>query len=185
MSAWIFVTDEQNATGELKRVYDWVKETRGSVSNVMKVHGLDPDSIRLHMSLYLHLLYGRSTLTRLQREMIAVVVSESNKCDYCITHHTEALQAHSKDRSMLENLKRLDFANLSPKDRAMLEYAVKLTRNPQKIMKSDLDSLKTKGFSDEEILRINLIVSYFNFVNRIVAGLGVALEEKAVRVYNY
>jgi len=185
MSLWISVTEESEAQGELKQVYDWVRETRGSVSNVMKVHSLDPESIRLHMNLYLHLLYGKSTLTRQQREMIAVTVSELNRCNYCVTHHREALAAHSKQTGLSENLQRLDFANLSQKDRAMLEYAVKLTKNPQKMVKNDTDDLKRNGFSDEEVLRVNLIVSYFNFVNRIVAGLGVTLEDIEARIYRY
>ncbi len=82
-------------------------------------------------------------------------------------------------------MEKLDFANVSLKNRAILEYAVKLTQNPGKLVEADVDLLRTAGFSEEEILRVNLIVSYFNFVNRIVSGLGGTLEDKEARVYKY
>lgn len=185
MNAWIQVIGEQEAEGDLKRIYDEVRDRRGSLSNVMKVHSLDPESIPLHLDLYLHLMFGKSTLTRQEREMIAVVVSHLNKCAYCVTHHGEALLAHAKERQLVEKLENMDFASLSQKNRVMLEYASKLSKEPGKMRKQDVDKLRTVGFSDEEILRVNLIVSYFNFVNRIVSGLGVTIEESEARVYKY
>ena len=185
MTAWIRIIGEQEAQGELKKIYETVREKRGTLSNVMKVHSLDPESIVLHMSLYLHLMFGRSTLTRQEREMIALVVSHLNKCDYCVTHHGEALLAHVKEHQLLKNLERLDFENISSKNRAMLEYASELTQDPSGLNRRNMDKLREIGFSDEEILRINLITSYFIFVNRCVSGLGVELEDQRDRVYKY
>jgi uncharacterized peroxidase-related enzyme len=90
MNAWIRNVEEADAQGELKQVYDEIKIKRGSVSDVMKAQSLDPKSIKLHLDLYLHLMFGKSTLTRLEREMVAVVVSHLNNCNYCVTHHNEA-----------------------------------------------------------------------------------------------
>ncbi len=185
MKAWIQIIDEEDAQGNLEKMYGWAKISRGSLSNVMKVHSLDPESIRLHMDLYLHLMFGKSTITRLEREMIAVVVSQSNNCNYCVTHHSEALHHHSKNPDLLEDLNRRAFDSITPTARAMLEYAVKLTKHPGKMLKADIDKLRTAGLSDESILHVNLIVSYFNFVNRIVSGLGVQLESKESRTYKY
>ncbi len=185
MKAWISVVSEEDAQGELRDVYDWVRNARGSLSNVMQVHSLDPESIRLHIDLYLHLMFGESTLTRLERELIAVVVSHLNSCRYCVTHHEEALLAHAKDRGLLEDLGKLRLTKLSPRNRAMLRYIVKLTRHPGRLLESDMERLKGAGFSDQEILRVNLIASYFNFVNRVVSGLGVPLENKEARVYKH
>jgi alkylhydroperoxidase family enzyme len=67
----------------------------------------------------------------------------------------------------------------------MLEYAIKLTNHPEKVIEADVDKLRTAGLPEEAILRVNLIVSYFNFVNRIVSGLGVQLESKESRTYKY
>ncbi len=185
VKAWIQVIDEEHARDELRAVYESVKNARGSVSNVMRVQSLDPESIRLHLDLYLHLMFGKSTVTRLEREMIAVAVSQSNQCSYCVTHHSEALSAHAKDPRILEGVREPLGENLSPRNKAMLDYAIKLTKNPAAVSKEDLDALRTAGFADEEILRINLIVSYFNFANRVVSGLGVPLEDREARSYRY
>lgn len=186
MKAWIKTVDEAEARNGLKALYAEVRRRRGRVSNVMKVHSLDPESMRLHLDLYLHLMFGKSTLTRAQREMIAVVVSETNGCRYCVTHHGEALLAHVHDKALLEGLKRnLESSNLTNKDFAMLRYAVKLTRSPGEVSEKDLEELWRNGLTDEEILRVNLITSYFNFANRVVSGLGVPLEAVNERVYRY
>ncbi len=184
--AWIQIVDEDRAQGQLKAQYEDVKLRRGRVSNVMKAHSLDPQTIHLHLDLYLHLMFGKSTLTRVQREMIAVVVSHTNNCQYCITHHGEALLAHVRDEAFVRSLG-TDFlkSGVMPKDRAMLLYAAKLTKAPGDVSERDVAELRHVGFSDEEILRINLITSYFNFANRIVSGLGIPLEATEERVYKY
>jgi uncharacterized protein YciW len=67
----------------------------------------------------------------------------------------------------------------------MLEYAVKLTEHPEQMLQTDIERLRSAGLTDEAILHVNLITSYFNFVNRIVSGVGVQLENKESRVYQY
>lgn len=184
--AWIRVIDESQAEAELRAQYEDVRSRRGSISNVMKVHSLDPKAMKLHLDLYIHLMFGKSTLTRAQREMIAVVVSQANKCRYCVTHHGEALVTHANDHMLLEKIK-TDFARagITSEDKAILNYASKLTGTPGDIPESDIRDLRQAGFTDEAILRINLIASYFNFVNRIVSGLGVQIEKPQERVYKY
>ncbi len=186
MKAWIKVVEESEAHGELAKIYDEVRESRGRVSNVMKVHSLDPEAMKLHLQLYLHLMYGKSSITRTQREMIAVLVSQLNGCHYCVTHHREALQAHARNPDLIKSLEEdLSNAPISERDRVMLEYVAKLTHQPSLVAEMDIRQMRAIGFTDEEILRVNMIASYFNFVNRIVAGLGTSLEETNERVYRY
>ncbi len=168
MKAWIRVAEEGEAQGELAEIYDEVRKSRGRVSNVMKLHSLDPKAMRLHLQIYLHLIYGKSPVTRTQREMIAVLVSQLNGCNYCVTHHKEALRAHTRNPIFQSLQGDLSKAPVSKRDRAMLEYAVKLTRQPGLIDEMDVRRMREESFTDEEILRVNLIVSYFNFANRIV-----------------
>lgn len=184
--AWIRIIDENQAQGELRVQYEDVRSRRGKISNVMKVHSLDPKAMKLHLDLYVHLMFGKSTLTRAQREMVAVVVSHANECAYCAVHHGEALLAHVHDHTLLEKIK-ADFARsgVTSKEKTILSYATKLTRTPGDISEIDLRELRREGLTDEEILRINLIASYFNFVNRIVSGLGVKIEDPKERVYKY
>jgi alkylhydroperoxidase family enzyme len=80
--AWIEMIPEEEATGRLKELYDKYTEPWGGVDNIMKIHGLNVKSMKTHYDLYAHLMRGKSDLTRVQREMIAVVVSAVNRCHY-------------------------------------------------------------------------------------------------------
>ena len=184
--AWIQVVHEEQAQGRLREFYDKVVENRGKVANIFKVHSLNPDAMKAHMDLYLTIMYGSSGLSRAQREMIAVAVSAANECEYCIVHHSAALGRYVRDGAFVKQLS-LDYTNapLSSKDRVMLGYAVKLTKNMTDVGEEDVQNLRDAGFADEEILSITLVVSYFNFVNRIVEGLGVKLEQEGGGGYKY
>lgn len=184
--AWIRVIDEADADETLKAAYDKVKGARGKVANILKIHSLKPDTMLAHEELYLTLLFRNSGLSREEREILATVVSAANRCEYCIQHHAEALNYYWKDRARVERLIRdINAADLSARARAMTAYAVKLTQEPHRMQERDVENLRQAGFSDEDILSINLIASYFNFVNRIALGLGVEFSEEEVKGYNY
>ena len=80
--AWIEMIPEEEATGRLKELYDKYTEAWGGVDNIMKIHSLNVKSMQTHFGLYAHLMRGKSELTRVQREVIAVVVSAVNRCHY-------------------------------------------------------------------------------------------------------
>jgi uncharacterized peroxidase-related enzyme len=80
--AWIRMIDEDEAQGPLKSYYKKYGEPGGDVDNILKIHSLNPDSLKWHYELYAHLMRGKSGLTRMQREMIGVVVSRMNACHY-------------------------------------------------------------------------------------------------------
>jgi len=96
-----------------------------------------------------------------------------------MTHHAEGLRKLTKDEKLVEDLLR-DYtsAQISPKDRALLDYAVKLTRQPWAMKQSDIQALRDAGWSDTAILDLNLVASYYAFVNRLADGLGVELEPR-------
>ncbi len=175
-----------NADGHLAEVFESVARERGKIANIHRVFSLNPGALESHLDLYISLLYRRGGLSRSQREMIGVVVSGLNRCEYCVVHHSEALSVHLKSPDVLEILGR-DFreAPLSNEDKTMLEYCAKVTDNPTQVDESDVEKLREAGFTDSEILDINLIASYFNFVNRVVLGLGVDLEDAEERTYRY
>ncbi|MCP5046334.1 MAG: peroxidase-related enzyme [bacterium] len=176
----IKVIQPEEATGELKDIYRHLEESRGKIAEVHKIQGLNPESIVKHMELYMTVMFGRSPLKREQREMIAVVVSKANGCMYCRIHHSEAVENYWKDPGKTAQL-RDDYTKLelSETDRALCDYAWRLTREPGTAEKEDHTApLKAVGLSDRSILDATLVIGYFNFVNRIVLGLGVQLEEK-------
>lgn len=80
--AWIKVINEDEADGRLKALYEQYTESWGGVDNILKIHSLNVKSLKVHYDLYVHLMRGRSDLSRIQREMIAVVASVVNHCDY-------------------------------------------------------------------------------------------------------
>jgi len=184
--AWIRIIDDRGATGHLKDIYEHIMGKRGKTANIMEVQSLNPEAMKAHMDLYLALMFGKSGLTRPEREMIAVVVSAANRCEYCMNHHGEALNHYWKDKERLQRLiEDFESAGLPQRALSMLQYAVKLTLTPGEIDESDVDGLRDLGFKDEDILNINLIVSYFNFVNRIALGLGVEFTPEEVQGYRY
>jgi len=183
---YIKVIEEQDADTELKETYDRVKGERGKVSNILKIHSLLPKTIETHLNLYTAIMFDKSGLKRADRELIAVVVSATNDCDYCVNHHAEALLNYWKDESKVtqagKDFRKLD---ISKKQTAMLEFVEKLTKDPGDMTETDIDKLRASGFNDEEILSISLVTNYFNFVNRNALALGVEFSEDEVKGYKY
>ena len=182
---WIKVIEENESQGELKKVYEEIQKSRGKVANILKSHSLNPGALKAHLDLYLILMFGDSPLNSEEREMLAVCVSSANNCNYCRTHHGDALKVYWKNADKIEAFKR-DWRKVldGPRNRAMLEYAEKLTKSPDVITRDDVESLR-EYFTDREILDITLITAYFNFVNRIALGLGVEVTEEELEGYRY
>lgn len=93
-------------------------------------------------------------------------------------HHGAGLRRVSKNEQLVQDLWQ-DYrqADLSPADRAMLDYSVKLGRTPEAVTREDVESLRSHGFTDTDILDVVQVVSYFAYVNRMALGLGVELED--------
>ncbi len=183
----IKVIQHHEAIDRLKDIYDGLVKKRGKLAEVHKIQSLNPESIVNHMDLYLTIMFGKSPIKRYQREMIAVVVSWGNQCPYCITHHSEALNHFWKDEEKVEKLLE-DFkaADISEIDKALCSYAHDLTINPGNgNFDQHCENLKALGLEDRAILDCTLVIGYFNFVNRMVTGLGVELEVDGGKGYEY
>lgn len=184
--AWIKTLNKDEAKGRTKQVYDRILKERGHIANIFLAQGMEPDVLESHLDLYVHLMIDKGPLSREEREMVAVVVSAANRSSYGAIHHAEALESVEKDpEALYKLLKEYTMKNESKRNKALLAYAAKLTLSPKDITKDDIKDLKDAGLSEKEILRANLIASYFNFSNRIALGLGVDLEEGEARTYKY
>jgi len=183
---WIKQIKEKVATGKLEKIYLSIKKKRGKLSNIMMVHSLDADSMKNHLELYNSIMFKKSGLSREEKELVAVVVSALNNCKYCINHHAEALNHYWKDdekiSALVSDYKSIDFPI---RTLAILNYAEKLTLAPSMVNEFDVQNLRIHDLNDEDILNINLVISYFNFVNRIATGLGVEYSEEEIKGYNY
>ena len=183
---YIKVIEENEASGELKEIYNKVKGERGKVSNILKIHSLLPKTMQTHLDFYMSIMFDKSGLRRADRELIATVVSAANNCAYCVNHHAEALKFYWKDDEKVKQAAK-DFRKLNLPDRtkAMLEYAEKLTLHPGEMGEADVEKLWEHGLKDEEILSVTLVTNYFNFVNRVANSLGVEYTEEEMKGYKY
>jgi uncharacterized peroxidase-related enzyme len=180
--ARIRVIDQPEADGELAEIYQELTKSRGKLAEVHKIQSLNPQSIRDHMALYTTTMFARSPLPRAEREMIAVVVSATNGCRYCIAHHGEALLHFWKDPERVDRLARdrTGLTGLSEREALLCRYAEAVTREPGSDRVGELvDALRKTELDDRAILDATLVVSYFNFVNRVVLAMGVELEQDA------
>ena len=180
--SWIRLIAFNEAEGKLKRLYQKVTGPNNNVDNIMMVHGLRPHTMTGHMALYKNVLHNsNNTLPKWYLETIGVFVSLLNNCDYCVEHHFSGLKRlidnDEKSSAIRKSLEEKTFNTvLSDAYSEGLKYAEKLTKNPSELLKADVEKLKEKGITDGEVLEINQVVSYFNYANRTVLGLGVSTE---------
>lgn len=180
--SWIEEIPYEAAEGSLKKLYDRVKGPDNNIDNVLSVHSLRPHSMLGHMTLYKNVLHNsNNSLPKWYLEALGVYTSYLNKCDYCVAHHYIGMQRLiADDQRSIEIMQavkkdQMDQA-FSGKELAGIRYARMLTMNHYDIQESNIEALRGEGFSDGEILEINQVVSYFNYVNRMVVGLGVDTE---------
>ncbi len=175
---WIQTIPLENAQGDLEDAYRAIASARGGVAEVHRALSLNPRALRAHLDLYRAVVFQRSTLSRVVRERIAVVVSSANRCDYCVAHHAESLRRLDEDPSLLDALGRGEVPErLGPADRALLRWARLGALDPGHASRADVEILRSQGFDDRAILDAALTVAYFSFVNRLTLLLGVELEE--------
>ncbi len=115
-----------------------------------------------------------------EREIIALVVSVENQCPACIFGHASQLRRITGDATWVARVEaNYRHADLAPREKAMADYAIKLTVSPSEVEESDIEPLRRHGFSERDILRIAAITAYFNMSNRLNSGLGVQPNAQA------
>ena len=183
----IRVVQPEEATGELREVYNDLERSRGQIAEVQKIQSLRPKSIVKHMELYMEIMFARSDLSRAQREMIAVVVSAENNCAYCVHHHGSALNKYWRNDEYVHQLSDdHSVLKLSEIDQQLCELAVALTADPSSSKCQNINRrLKKSGLSDAAFLDATLVIAYFNFVNRIVLNHQGALHDDKGENYKY
>jgi uncharacterized peroxidase-related enzyme len=152
--------------------FDKCREKLGLVPNVLVAYAFDETKLRAFTDIYNDLMLGDSPLTKIEREMIAVAVSSVNHCYYCLTAHGAALRQLSGDPKLGEQIAmNYRAANLPPRQRAMLDFAVKLTETPDKMEEADRQALRDAGFDDRAIWDIASTAAFFNMSNRMAAAI--------------
>jgi uncharacterized peroxidase-related enzyme len=147
------------------------EEKLGFVPNVLKAYAFDPAKLAAFVAIYNDLMLAPSGLSKLEREMIAVAVSAHNRCYYCLVAHGSAVRQLSGD-PVLGELMAMNYraARLSKRERAMLDFAVKLTAEPWLIEEEDRAGLRRAGFGDRDIWDIAAVAGFFNMSNRVASA---------------
>ncbi|QHQ36879.1 peroxidase-related enzyme [Algicella marina] len=157
---------------ETQRYFDICVEKLGILPNVLRAYAFSKEKLDAFAAMYNELMLGPSGLSKLEREMIAVVVSSVNKCFYCLVAHGAAVRTLSGDPALGEALvMNYRVAELSPKQRAMLDFAVLMTESSARIGEEDREALRSVGFSDADIWDIAATASFFNMSNRMASAV--------------
>lgn len=164
-------TPESNEP-DIQKYLDKCQEKIGFVPNVIAAYTAKPQSWRAFVQMYHALMDDEdSGLSKLECEMIAVVVSSVNRCYYCLVAHGAAVRQLSEDPELGEMLvMNYRTAELSARHRAMLDYAWKLTATPWEIEEGDRETLRKAGFSDGDIFDISEVAAFYNMSNRMAYG---------------
>jgi uncharacterized peroxidase-related enzyme len=171
--SWLRVPSDEEAPDEVKVRWQAPLEKLGFVPNVLRAFALRPRHLLLWQDYYDEVLRGDSGLSKAQREMIAVVVSAHNRCHYCVVSHSAALRKLTGDPALADQLAtNYRYAPLDEKERAMLDFAVKLTEESHRCTPEDVEALRAAGWRDEDIFDIAETVGMFNLTNRLASGLG-------------
>jgi uncharacterized peroxidase-related enzyme len=156
-----------------QRYFDLCEEKLGMVPNVLRAHAFDIAKLDAFTAVYNDLMLAPSGLTKLEREMIAVVVSAVNRCFYCLTAHGAAVRQLSGDPVLGEMLvMNWRVAPLDDRTRAMLDFAEKVTRSSNTIGEDDRNVLRGAGFTDRDIWDIASVAAFFNMTNRVASATG-------------
>jgi uncharacterized peroxidase-related enzyme len=180
--AWFFpIPDERELPERLQGLFAKARETIGFVPNVFRAYSYRPERLSAWFGHYKQLHEPTENLTAADREMIAVVVSAYNRCTYCIVAHGQALRAGLIARGMTAAAAEVladhiatnwRHAELDDRQRAVCDYAERLTAEPRRMQESDLRALRDVGLTDHEVWDVVEIASMYNFTNRMALALG-------------
>lgn len=189
MTAWIRMIPDDAAGPDLAEVLALARTPHGTVDNVMRVHSLRPSTMRGHVILYRAVLHDdANTLPTWLQEVVSSWVSILNDCPYSLANHWanaahligDAARARAIRAALDARAPETVFAG---RELALMTYAEKLTLRPADMIEADVMALRAAGLDDGEILEANQIIGYFNYVNRLLNGLGVTTGGDVVGYY--
>ncbi len=162
---------QQPKDEDIKKIFKVCKDKLGLIPNILKINSIDKKRFNAFNIFYNRLMQDNNFLTKIEKEMIAVVVSSCNRCLYCCVSHSytlgKLLNNSSKAKNILINY---EVADISNKYKVMLNFVSKLTLNSNKINNDDRNRLRKLKFNEYQILEIIEVAAFFNMTNRIASG---------------
>ncbi|MCF6444436.1 peroxidase-related enzyme [Nereida sp. MMG025] len=157
---------------DIQKYFDVCQDKLGMIPNVLQAYAFDIEKLRAFTGMYNDLMLAESGLSKLEREMIAVVVSSINKCFYCLTAHGAAVRQLSGDPALGEMMvMNWRAADLDARQTAMLGFAEKVTKASAEITEDDRNALRGVGFGERDIWDIAAVVGFFNMSNRMASAV--------------
>ena len=170
--AFINIFDFEESSGLLKKEYEKGMRRAGRIWKILSIQSQTPQILQDSMRLYGSTMFGNTSLTKFDRELLAVVTSLTNECEYWIRAHLYDLRSETEDQKLIDQV-----AKDWKKHIELCKFAEKLTIDPKNINKNDIELLKTFEFNEIEISEIVQVISYFNYINRVADGLGLEPEK--------
>ncbi len=172
--SWLKIPEREELPEDVQTLFNKAEEKLGHIPNVFNFMALTPKHFMKWFKYYDFLMRNDETeLSRKEREMIGVVVSSENRCEYCLASHASYLREITADPVFVEllihNYRR---AHLTKRERSMLDFVIMVTHESYKMSPEELELLREVGFSDEGISEITQIAAMFNFTNRMGNALG-------------
>jgi uncharacterized peroxidase-related enzyme len=168
----LHVPDEQDLPEDIQALFEQMREKPGFVPNVYQAYSLRPNQLRGFVALYDAIMMDDSGLTKAEREMIAVAVSAQNHCFYCLVAHGAVLRIRAKDEVLADTIAaNYRAADVTPRQRAMLDFAVNMTTASATCSDEDIAALRAHGFDDADIMDIAQTAALFNYSNRVASAL--------------
>mgnify|MGYP004451869911 CR=1 FL=1 len=153
---------------DTQKYFQICQEKLGMIPNVLTAYSQNLKQLEGFTRLYNELMLGEGELSKLEREMVAVVVSSENKCFYCLVAHGAAVRVLSGDPTLGEHMvMNYRSAKLDKRQRAMLDFTSHLTRSPATVTEEDTQALRDAGLSDSAIWDLSNLIGFYNMSNRV------------------
>lgn len=164
---------------DIQAIFNGAKENTGFIPNVIKALAHRPAELRAFLNYNDAVMNKESGLTDADKEMIIVTFSAKNGCSYCVQSHGASLRMKSGNPYVADQVAiNHKEADISERERAMLDFAMKVSIDSASINKDDFDTLKSHGFSEEDIWDIASITAFYNLSNRMMNFLAVHPDEE-------
>jgi len=168
----IELPDRESLPEDLQKLFAVCETKLGLIPNVLAAYSHEPEQLRTFSRFYNEIMFAKTGLEPLEREMIAVVVSSINHCYYCLTAHGQAVRQYSGDPILGEQMvMNYRAADLPDRHIAMLDFAVKLTKDSSEIVEDDRQKLRDAGFDEKQIWDIANVAAFYNMTNRVAAAV--------------
>ena len=161
------VPDVNDLPEDIKQIILNIQEKSGFIPNVFLTLAHRPDEFRAFMAYHDALLERDSNLTKAEKEMIIVATSNDNNCQYCVVAHGAILRIRAKNPLIADQIAvNYRKADITAKQKSMIEFAMKVSNNSRAIGDEDFETLRSHGFTDEDIWDIAVITAFFGLSNR-------------------